>query len=330
MLVYRAVTQRGALVEALGRRTSWPCVVLYKHRFHIPSSDYSLHKSIDLYTSCLKHYIASSNLDIMSSSSTLSGQSGPSRLESIIEAGSDIYEVYEFASEHGLINQLEYQTWVASGLASLDQILDDTLEYALQGCFMSITRRDHSTTIFAIKLAARQISRQEEELRSPTHYTVLYAEDKPSKEDAESWHRLVEDVAKSLCPLTKNATKVDADASADRCLEAIEAVTEITSPSQPTQHYFFIAGLDRAYGPTLGVDPENPEDSETETMGSRDERHEQYQLTEEDRERRGKVKRMVDALIRLFHGKGKLVFVVGPEFLDVEVVTTHFFPLYIL
>ncbi|TGJ78809.1 hypothetical protein E0Z10_g9948 [Xylaria hypoxylon] len=245
-------------------------------------------------------------------------QSTASHLENMVIRGEDIYEIYNFAANHEMIDDLTPSDWSVSGSASIDQFMTDTWENAPQVCFVHLLE-SVPTTRAAIKLSARQISFEDEALRNPEQYPVLYAEDICSVRYEEFWKGLVEDVTKSLCPLTKNSTKVDADSHVDRYLEAIEAVPELTSPSKPIQHYFFIAGLDRAYNRTLGLNRDWSYNAWTETRETEAERHKRYELTQEDVDQRERVKRMVDALVRLFHGRGKLVFVVGPGFKDFDV-----------
>ncbi|RWA05328.1 hypothetical protein EKO27_g9778 [Xylaria grammica] len=266
-----------------------------------------------------------------SDASDASDSSDASSLVSIMRAGGDIYKMYRFALSNGVVGELEPpQAWLNSGWVSLDQFVSDARVNAPLVCFIRCMKPCITTRV-AIHLAVRQISREEETLRDAAQYPVLYAEDRNSQHYEAFWESLVKDVAKILRPLTKDATKVEANADADRHLEAIEAVTELTSPSQPIQHYFFIAGLDRAYDRTLGVDRNWSYNIWSETPETKARKDEQYGLTPADISQRAKVKRMVDALIRLFRGKGKLVFIVQPSFSDFEVAgSMNDVPTYVL
>ncbi|KAI1427195.1 hypothetical protein F5Y12DRAFT_204938 [Xylaria sp. FL1777] len=233
------------------------------------------------------------------------------QLLAMLKEDRDAYDIYSFAAENGIVDDLN-SSWLITGAASLKNFTTDTIKDPPHFCFIRITKKNLESWK-VVQLAAHTIAIEEEILRSQARNTIFVAQNRRmgATEYEQHWEALVKDVAAKLRLLIPGEIKVNDWDDADKCLKAIEAVTEISSLFAPTQPVLYIAGLDRAYDRTTSLS--EPDDG----LAPREKFPEP---TQSDLDQRAKVKRMVDALIRIFNGKGKLVFAIGPRFRYLDVV----------
>ncbi|KAI0552322.1 hypothetical protein F4679DRAFT_535274 [Xylaria curta] len=178
--------------------------------------------------------------------------------------------------------------------------------------------RTDRTARVTYRLAAHQIFLQEESLRNEVHYPIIFiAPQSQPYNFRDYWHRLVKDVVKKLRPLAGGALTVSENDDTDTCLEAIERISQLTSPKKPLHHICFVAGVDTAYDKTIGCEFTYHYHLKSETEAGCAALEAEYsRLTPEDVAQREKVVRLVKALVRLFGKFGKLVFSVSAEFTD--------------
>jgi hypothetical protein len=267
---------------------------------------------------------------------------GSGKDESITERNRLRSDIYEIASDPQLVYAFEAPFWWgATEQMAFHRFMGNQDPDAPN---MGIIRVQlNESTEEALRVSVAQIfTHHDPRLRNREQQHVLFvhpnfkfANIDPSKvrvEPQDTWSFLVKDLAAKLCPLTKDSTKVsdtdDANGDADRCLEAIEAVQELTSPSDPIKHFCFIAGLDRAYytdpnfNRTWGeiLERERRRLAARQAGGSEGARP--VEISPEqvaDDERREKIKRLVRALERLFtRDKGKVVFFIDSNFPEFE------------
>ncbi|KAI3330663.1 hypothetical protein F4824DRAFT_477998 [Ustulina deusta] len=237
------------------------------------------------------------------------------RLHTMIEEGKEVCDVYKFAAENELIPTLKSPSWLVSGLESLNWFTIDDNTCAPHVCFIELIEKT-PTSWEATQLAAHTISIRQGRLRGQAQYATVVAQNRRigALKYEDHWKALVKDVASKLSYLTAEGLYIDNLEDADSCLEAIEGAEDLTEIFQPAQPILFVAGIDRAYDRTTGFRSTWTYTIQSGTAEGQAEIDTRLQVTQSDLEQRAKVKRMVDALIRLFDGKGKLVFVVGPGF----------------
>ncbi|KAI0967745.1 hypothetical protein F4678DRAFT_465002 [Xylaria arbuscula] len=229
-------------------------------------------------------------------------------LRSMIAEGSGPYTIYYYAVTNDVLPELHSQSWLSSGLASLANFTRDLLPGAPYVCVMKTMERDplywETTQLAARIISATGGPSNPEELSSVVVARNSTAATVPTDDFEEHWTTLVRSVAARIKYLAKGTVEIEDWDDPESCLRAIESATELSDQFQPAQPVLYVDGIDRAYDRSVAYCPCQQEQADGGLPEAR----------QDDWDQLAKVQRMVGALLQLFEGKGKLVFVVGQNF----------------
>ncbi|KAI1351123.1 hypothetical protein F5Y01DRAFT_315200 [Xylaria sp. FL0043] len=225
----------------------------------------------------------------------------------------DPNQLYNAAIGRGTVDQLKYGIWSVSGLLTLKNFLavdPRDLRGLSPACFIQfIDRKPESWE--TSRIAAHMIAVKHEWAPENMQTYSQVAQDPIGHGGPYElyWEGLVKSVAQSLQCFAKGNMKNRDPNKADCCFEAIRNLKEL---SDDFQSILYIAGIDLAYDRTVALKP-----NQTPNLGL----EEPYRPIEQSElVQRAKVQQLVDELIRLFRGKGKLVFVIGWAFNTNEII----------
>ncbi|KAI0803783.1 hypothetical protein GGR55DRAFT_699748 [Xylaria sp. FL0064] len=221
--------------------------------------------------------------------------------------------LYDSAINNDTVDKLKHGSWEVPGLGALEEFLmvdPRDLRGLSPACFIQHVHRKPETWETS-RLAAHMIAQQHKWV--PKHMkTYSHVAQDPIGQGVPYelyWEGLVRSVALNLQCFAKGSMKIRDPNNAECCFEAIRNLKELGDDFQPV---LYVTGIDLAYDRTIALKPNQ------NTNPGQEEPYRPIEQPELDQ--RAKVQQMVDELVRLFKGKGKLVFIIGWAFNTNEMI----------